>query len=247
MNKNNKETIERIQRVCGTDVSEFRCEARSLEDSFSTALYAYYFVKPGKATQRFVKRLAQSTIDAISEGTKLSNETGFNITACAVAYLIPRIMKLCRRSFDERWFEHQINLMDDDEFDDTLLCKYVERFDVEQVSHVFQLLVHEGRKHHLFMSETNYKELWEEIDEECKKLDSNLPSVDGNYSEFPMFIFDCLDKAIISKIMLKYIDMDKDLAGYIARVIYYMEPLDALEYSHIAMSYIDLFGFRVFD
>ena len=62
-----------------------------------------------------------------------------------------------------------------------------------------------------------------------------------------MFIFDCLDKVIISKIMLKYIDMDKDLAGYIARVIYYMEPLDALEYSHIAMSYIDLFGFRVFD
>ena len=98
MNKNNKETIERIQRVCGTDVSEFRCEARSLEDSFSTALYAYYFVKPGKATQRFVKRLAQSTIDAISEGTKLSNETGFNITACAVAYLIPRIMKLCKRA-----------------------------------------------------------------------------------------------------------------------------------------------------
>jgi hypothetical protein len=194
-----------------------------------------------------VKTLAQSTADAIKEGTEFSDETGLNVTACAAFYLIPHLMKLCRKSFDERWFEHQINRMDDDKFDDELLYKYVGKFDTEQVSHIFQLVVHEGRKYNLFTSEMNYKKLWEEIGAECKKIDSNLPSIDSNYSEFPMFIFECLDKAIIAKILLKYINKDMDLAGYIARILYYMEPLDALEYSSIAMSYIDLFGFRVFD
>lgn len=247
MNKNNKETIERIQRVCGADLSRLGYEGHSLEDSFSAALHAYYFVKPGKATQRFVKKLAQDTIDAIRAGNKLSDETGFNVTACAAAYLVPRIMRLCKKSFDVRWFEHQINLMDDDKFDDALLCKYIGKFDAEQVSHIFQLIVHKGRKYHLFMSEKNYEELWEEIGVECQKIDIKFPSVDRNYSEFPMFIFDCLDKGIISKILLKYINKDIDLAGYMARVLYYMEPLDALEYLSVAMSYIDLFGFRVFD
>jgi hypothetical protein len=98
-----------------------------------------------------------------------------------------------------------------------------------------------------YQSETLWNELWEEIDEECKKLDSNLPSVDGNYSEFPMFIFDCLDKEVLGEILLRHIEEDKDIAVYVARLLHYFEPLVALEYIGVAMSYADLFGFRVFD
>lgn len=244
MLKNNKEVIERISRVCG---KHLEYEGDAIEAVFSTAFHAYYFVKPGKATKKFVKKLAQNTIKGIKEGTELSNETGYNITDCAAACLIPRIVKLCGKSFDARWFECQISAIDDDEFDDTLLHRYVERFDAEQTSHIFQLIVHHGYKQNFYMSEDGYRALWAELNSECKKIDINLPEINGDYTTFPMFIFDCLDKTIISKILLKHITKDKDLAGYVARMLYYTEPIDAMEYQDVAMSYVDLFGFRVFD
>lgn len=247
MNKNTKETIERINKVCVKDVSELCDEELNVEDVFSTVLNAYYFVKPGKSTKKFMKKLARSTADGIKKDLVLSDLKGIDISPCIGWSLFTRIMSLCRKSFNARWFEHQINNIDDDEFDGTLLKKYLGISDKEQVSHVFQLIVHRGREYHLFMSENNYRKLWDEIDSECKNCDMNLPSVDSNYTTFPMFIFDCLDETIISRILLKYIEKDNDLAGYIARVVYYMEPLDALEYSDVAMSYIDLFKFRVFD
>jgi hypothetical protein len=97
------------------------------------------------------------------------------------------------------------------------------------------------------MSEDDYRKLWTELNSECKKIDSSLPEINGDYTEFPMFIFDCLEKTTISKILLKHITKDKDLAGYVARMLYYTEPIDAVEYHDIAMSYVGLFGFRAFD
>jgi hypothetical protein len=244
MLKNNKKVIERISRVCGKHL-EYDCDA--IQAVFSTVLHAYYFVKPGEATQKFVKKLAKNTVKGIEEGTKLSNDTGYDITSCAVARLIPRIVKLCEKFFDARWFECQISAIDEDVFDDTLLNRYVERYDAEQTSHIFQLIVHHGYKQNFYMSEDGYRELWAELNSECKKIDSTLPEINGDYTDFPMFIFDCLDKTTISKILLKHITKDKDLARYVARMLYYTEPIDAVEYQSIAMSYIDLLGFRAFD
>ena len=97
------------------------------------------------------------------------------------------------------------------------------------------------------MSDEDYHKLWNKINKACRQIDENLPTINSNYSEFPMFIFDRLDKTIISQILLDHVKKDKDLAGYLARVIYYVNPIDTFEYFTVAMSFIDLFEFRVFD
>ena len=247
MNKTSTDVIERIQRVCGTAMRDFKYQENSLEDCFSTALHAYYFVRPGKQTKRFIKKLAQITIRGIKEGMDLSDATGYEVTGCAAYSLIPHLVKLCSRSFDTRWFEYQINRMDEEKLDAHLLDKYIEDFNKDQLSHLFQLIVHTGYKSHCFMNEQTCRALWQEINEECQIIDNNLPIINSDYDDFPMFIFNCLDKAIIAKILLKYIEKDKDIAAYVARLLYYCEPLVSLEYIGVAMSYADLFGFRVFD
>lgn len=247
MNKTSRDVIERIQRVCGTNMSDFRYAEHSLEDCLSTALHAYYFVKPGSATKRFMKKLAKSTIKGIKEGRELSNATGYATEVCVAGNLIPHIIKICRKSFDGRWFEYQINNMNDEVFNDKLLDKYVENFDKDQIGHLFQLIVNIGYKNHCFMSEHSCHVLWEEINRECQMLDNNLPIISSEYDDFPMFIFDCLNKEVLLKLLLKHIEKDKDIAGYVARLLYYFKPLVALEYIGVAMFYADLFGFRVFD
>lgn len=244
---NNKEMIERIERVYNEDIRNFEYKDTSFKDSFSTALHGYYFVKPGKATKNYMTKLSYCIIDGIKEGNKIAEDDGFPVKPCSVLCIIPRITKLCQKSFDMRTFEQQINRINDDEFDDGLLKKYIEKLDEEQVSHLFQLIIHNGRKYHFFNNENECEALWQEINRECQNLDKSLPIINSNYEEFPMFIFDAIDKDVLANLLLKYVEKDKDLAGYIARVLYYVEPLDALEYFNVAMSFIDLFDFRAFD
>jgi hypothetical protein len=97
------------------------------------------------------------------------------------------------------------------------------------------------------MSERNCRALWKEINNRCQIIDNNLPTIKSDYDDFPMFIFDCLDKEVLGEILLRHIEEDKDIAVYVARLLHYFEPLVALEYIGVAMSYADLFGFRVFD
>ena len=137
MNKTDRDVIERIQRVCGTDLRDFVYEEHSLDDCLSTALHAYYFVKPGVPTKRFMKRLAECTIRGIKEGMELSEATGYPVQACTAIRLIPHINKLCKKAFDSRWFEYQINRIDEEEFKVGILEKYVNRFDKDQISHLF--------------------------------------------------------------------------------------------------------------
>ena len=247
MNKTSRDVIERIKRVCGTNMHNFKYEENSLEDCFSTVLHAYYFVRPGKETKKFMKKLAKCTINGIKAGMKIADATGELMEGCVAICIIPRIMKLCIRSFDEKWFEYQINRMDNEDFSESIMDKYVQKYDAEQMSHFFQLVAHIGYKNNNFMSEHNCRMLWEEINKECQTIDNSLPIISSDYNDFPMFIFDCLDKDVISKLLFKYIEKDKDICGYVARLIYYFEPLVALEYIGVAMSYADLFGFRVFD
>ena len=247
MNRTSKDVIERILRVCGTDKRDFVYDEHSLEDSFTTALHAYYFVKPGKQTKRYMKKLAQCTIKALEDGLELSKKVGCPAQAGAAFRLIAYVNRLCRSSFDSRWFESQINRIDEEELDIRCLDKYVNNFDKEQLSHLFQLIVHVGYKSNCFMSERSYRVLWEEVNRECQILNNTLPVVSGNYDDFPMFIFDHVDKEILGRLLLKHIEKDKDIAAYVARLLYYFEPLVALEYIGVAMSYADLFGFRVFD
>ena len=247
MNRTSRDVIERIQRVCVTDKRDFVYEEHSLEDCLSTALHAYYFVKPGKPTKRFMRRLAQSTIKAIKDGMELSEKVGYPVQAWTGIRLVAHINRLCQKSFDSRWFEYQINRIDEEELDGSCLEKYVNNFDKEKLSHLFQLIAHIGYKNQCFMSEHGCQALWEEVNRECQIVDNNLPTIRSGYDDFPMFIFEYLDKEVLEKLLLQHIEKDKDIAAYVARLLYYFEPLVAAEYIGVAMSYADLFGFRVFD
>ena len=194
-----------------------------------------------------MKRLAKCTVKSIKEGMELSERVGYTKQGWIGIRLIAHINRLCKKSFDSKWFRSQIDRIDEEELDAECLDKYVNSFSHDQLSHLFQLIVHTGYKNNCFMNEHSYQALWEEISREGKKIYKTFPTLQGDYEDFPMLIFNCLDKDVLRKLLLKHIEKDKDIAAYVARLLYYFEPLVALEYIGVAMSYADLFGFRVFD
>lgn len=238
----NKNIIETIERVCKQENSHY-----NWEDNFYAALYAYYFVKPGKNTRRFMKQLANSDITALFRGQELFEIEGQCLNGCVAFESFPHTKRICKKFFDKKWFEHQISRMEDnEEFSAGLLDEYLKKFDNTQITSFFQLIVALGYKDGLFLSNENCKELWETVNIECHNINENLPPIDNNYTKFPLYIFDYLKDITIKNILRKYIDKNKDIAGYLARALYYSDPYAAKDYLGVITHYTYLFHFPVF-
>ena len=158
-----------------------------------------------------------------------------------------RYIKTNRKWFDKRWFRKQICLIDmEEEFNETLLEKYINKLDEMKVACFYQIVVWLGYKEGLFMSTGSYATVWAKVDAECRKSDAFLPRISGNEEEFPMFIFEHIDKDYMVKLLLENIDKDVNVAAYLARALYYSEPLVAREYLYLIAAFKKTFGLEIF-
>ena len=115
-----------------------------------------------------------------------------------------------------------------------------------KVACFYQLVVWLGYKEGLFVSADSYANVWDEVDTTCHKADATLPRISGNEEEFPMFIFEYLDKDYIVNLLLENIDKDVTVAAYLAKALYYSEPLIAREYLYLVAVYKAKFGLDIF-
>ena len=242
---NNKKLTETIQNLFANKSNEVFFTP---DEVIVAALHSYLFVKPIERKRTFFKDLTVDGMFAFVDGKEIHERTNTQFEHY-IPYLMTsrRYMKTCRKWFDMRWFKKQLRLINmEEEFNETLLEKYIKQFDEMKVACFYQLVVWLGYKEGLFVSADSYANVWDEVDTTCHKADATLPRISGNEEEFPMFIFEYLDKDYIVNLLLENIDKDVMVAAYLAKALYYSEPLIAREYLYLVAVYKAEFDLDIF-
>lgn len=242
---NNKKLTETIQNLFANKSNDVFFTP---DEVIVAALHSYLFVKPIERKRTFFKDLMVDGMFAFVDSKEIQERTNTQLEHY-IPYLMTsrRYMKTCRKWFDKRWFKKQLRFIDmEEEFNETLLEKYIKQLDEMKVACFYQLVVWLGYKEGLFVSADNCANVWTAVDTTCHKADATLPRISGNEEEFPMCIFEHLDKDYIVKLLLENIDKDVMVAAYLAKALYYSEPLIAREYLYLVAVYKAEFGLDIF-
>lgn len=236
-----KKIITALRRLSKQDPKKGRV---MLCEVFAGIINGYYYVAPGEKSDYFFKSvqsiisMAYRYADAqqpFFDG-KVENQYAMALQSAAARMFIQLITEV----FDEKYFEHQLKLIDiEDESDVKLLEKYLLSLDKNKFK-VFLQLIKEGKgvRH---ISSNKLRRMRKALNIECCNVDPSIPNMSHSYAEYerfekenPLYFCDCLSKETLVSILLKYMECDLDIAVYTAKALFYSDCREAYNYLTLA-------------
>ena len=246
---NNKTVIDIITNLC---IKKENPNLYEMDHVYTAMVHGYYFVKPGKATDRFTDALMFALAKGVVVGTNDFKRTQglYPIEACTWEAVAKRVLKVLRRFFDREYFQGQIAALYNDELnDETLLTKYLGMFDQNLLFEFVKGVEHFSMLYNLLQeSDASYINVI--FTERCHEIDSSIPSMCDDVrkwcefvKETPRFMFNCLEEAEIAKIIDEFVTHDRVFAGNFARALYHTRDYNcSMLYSIIAYTFERMCG-----
>ena len=225
---NNNTVFETIRTLC---IEKEDPEFYDLDQVYTAVAHGYYFVRPGKNTNKFMNERVSAFVKGAKLGAKNFEKDNLRSSSMACYLWVSvakRMLKVVRKFFDREFFEAQSTLIPNDEFDsDILLTKYLNMMNPEQLfgaQRLFDLLSYEYDL--FYIDSTNCA--WRILANMCHDVDSSVPTPDEELQKWfdfnqsnPRCASSYLDNSAIANILNTLVTKDRTLAANMMRALYY--------------------------
>lgn len=255
----NIELFQLIDRFCTHDD---KLNTFSNTDLVYTILaHRYLYIRPGKNTEEFTSKVVKALKKGVNGGFNEYIKDDYyylTIDEWTRISMAETTFEVVKASFDREFFEEQIALLDaDEEFDETLLERYLSRMNMKQLHTFMGRLTYVRSRQNVFIDIKSNEPgtVLGRMHALCRKEDPTIPEllVDRlDYFEFvnnnPFYMFDCLGKEGVVRALKHEIVINKGLAGHIARSICCGNSMDSIDkYIELISTYERTFGRDIYN
>ena len=250
----NKDVINIINRlVCSSEQKV----AYSADEAFTAIVHGYYYIRPGKDTARFLKKINKiiqdGWFDLIDDRAVTKREVQYE--TWLYGKLSADAISVARSLFDQEYYESQCaNMVMFEKYDESLLERYMYWLDEKELCSVFEGILTLKSQFDALISDENLDKMMEEL-KECsmiiikdapwymKDYDEHVAYIDNNW-DFP---FEYLTRETIIEVICKYIDDPIVLAHTIKTFKHTNNTSTAAEYTALALAFRNGFELEIFN
>ena len=250
----NKNVIEIIDRLMDPNVN---CMVFNANEVFTAIAHGYYYIRPGRDTEKFVKQINKILVQARKARHKAHDQKKEEIPFedWLIGKMAADAFYLAKTMFDREYYESQVEKMVMHEaYDESLLERYMYWLNDEELQSVFTGFVTFKLQYDAFISDENFECLEKELENKCVAIVQNSSYYAEHYDEHmdriynkPDGFFMYLCKGRIIDTICKYVDKDPLMLACLIKAFKYSNPHTAAEYTGLAMCLDYEFELDIFD
>lgn len=251
---NNQDIIELIDRIVKSEEGPM---IYSADEVLAAVFHGFYYIRPGKDSLQFFNNLF-ALMKKYSGKTKkmyVAKKRGIPYEAWLWEEISRQAMILAKDLFDADYYEEMRCRLDlYKEYDVTDFRAYVNSLDDGLVEYVFYLLTVFKSDFNALFSDENYRAMWDEIGNECAKVNLDMSDVYYHLDEYAPVIeehkgllFHYVGREKMIDIIFKYLDTDSVVLKYMERAVKSIPVEIAHSYTILALGMQELFDINVFD
>ena len=229
----NKNVIEIIDRLMDPNADKVAYNATEV---FTAIVHGYYYIRPGKDTVRFIKRINKVLMYAHKTATRncveLKEDIPFEVWL--LGKMAADMLSTARAMFDREFYDSQVaKMVMHEKYDESLLERYLYWLNDEELKCVCEGMMSFQHKFNVFFSDDEYECMMENIFELCL-----LTFKGGEFGDFernPLYFFKHLDRATIIDTICEHVDADPILLAHMIKAFKYSDTKTAAEYTGIAI------------
>lgn len=245
----NSEIFQFINRFC---TNNEEVDPLNTDLVYTILAHGYLYVRPGKPTENFTMKVIEALKAGATDGFNnyLEGECcSWSLDEWIRISMARMALQAARKEFDKGYFKKQIARLDpDEECDETLLDKYLNLMNKEQLVDFMNSVSHCRARYGTFTTIEIENEIMDELHKCCYKFNSLLPEKAYGLEYLalremnPYYMFEYLSKEEVVKAIKREIIWNKSLSGHVARMLYNTNSIDAMEsYIELISSYEHVF------
>ena len=229
----NKNVIEIIDRLMDRDAEKLAYNATEV---FTAIVHGYYYIRPGKDTTRFLKKINRVLKDGHNAESRKHTEMkeGIPFETWLLGKMASDMIAVARTMFDEEYYKSQIALMvKHEKYDDSLFKRYLYCLNDEELECVCEGILTFKHRFDVFFTDDEYGCMMENIYEMCNLVcnDEHIENPIKN----PLFFFNYLDRETLINTLCYYVDTDHILLAHMIKTFRYAGAKSAAEYTGMAI------------
>ena len=241
----NHDVINLIDRLLDSKMSNLVFNATEV---FAVVVHGYYYIKPGKNTKRFFKKINRVFKKGVKEARKMSSETKNGI-ACEEwiwGKMASEAIVIARSMFDEEFYLSQIERMNvNEKYDESLLKNYLYQLSSEDLVTIFDGIMFYFQGVNAFMSDEGLVQMMEEFEVKFlgeSKVDPNhvrtFEERTAIWSRGTAAVFGSLGRESVIDTIYKHIEKDRILLAHMIKAFVWSDVDTASKYTVIALTAI---------
>ena len=210
----NKNVIEIIDRLMDFDADKIIYNSTEV---FTAIAHGYYYIRPGKKMSSFIDKIVKIIDKDCKAAAKQYGKANNTLSNAEIwGRTVADVLLVARSMFDAEYYTSQVSRMVmHEEYDESLLKRYLYWLDEEELKSVFEGLLTFKRDFDIFISDLNFDMMMEEL-RDCslriikynpwymKDYGKHVDYIDNNWD----FCFEYLRRETIIDIICKYANED---------------------------------------
>ena len=250
----NRNVIDIIDRLMNSDAERFAFNA---DEVFTAIVHGYYYIRPGKNTAKFVKKINKILNDELKNRVKMYIETkdGIPYEYWLWGKMAAEALCIARSMFDEEYYASQVaNMVGCEEYDETLLKRYLHWLDDEELECIFAGLFTFKTNYDAFISDKNFVNMMDELKAKCLEVVNTQSCYAPKYNDH----IDCIENSVdfcfaylcresIIDTICRYVDVDPLMFACLIKAFKYSDPHTAAEYAGLSIFLSYIYELDIYD
>lgn len=238
----NKNVIEIIDRLMDTKAERL---AYNVEEVFTAIAHGYYYIRPGRDTYKFNKKIHKILEKGWDANNKAYSETrdGIPFDEWVLGKVAADTLVVARSMFDREYYISQIPKTNMSlRYEDDLLEDYLHYLDKNELRTIWDVLGFFKVKTDAFASDESFECMMEEFREACINIVNDFPYYSANRYEHIAridntvdFFFDYLNRGSIIDIISSYVDRDRLILANMIKAFMHSDIQTAVEYTGMSL------------
>ena len=231
----NKNVIEIIDRLMDSDADKIIYNSTEV---FTAIAHGYYYIRPGKKMSSFIDKIVKIIDKDCKAAAKQYGKANNTLSNAEIwGRTVADVLHVARSMFDAEYYASQVSRMVmHEEYDESLLKRYLYWLDEEELKSVFEGLLTFKRDFDIFISDLNFDIMMEEL-RDCslriikynpwymKDYGKHVDYIDNNWD----FCFEYLCRETIIDIICKYANEAPVLLANMVKTFKYSDVRTAAE------------------
>ena len=246
----NKNVIDIIDRLMDQKTNKIAFNA---SEAFAVIAHGYYYIRPGKKMIRFIDKIVKIIDKDSKQWLNSNNETCLD--AETLGRTVADMLNIARSMFDAEYYASQVSRMVMyEQYDESLLERYLYWLDEEELKSVFEGLLSFKRDFDIFISDLNFDRMMDELKERSlvviennswymKDYDERVDYIDNNWD----FCFEYLTRETIIDMICRYANEDPVMLASMVKTFKYSDDRTAAELTGLAVYIEEAYGLDIFN